>query len=326
MRVNFVQQQVDGSFFYRMKLPCETLRNQGLDARVVLTGVDVRDADVWVMNRPISQKAVQVIQELEESGRKVVVDIDDNFGAVRPAHSMFATAAEAHANTLLACKEASLVICTTQTLLDEYGSGHGVVIPNYIPESYLSIERRGHSGGAWVGWSGTRTSHPGNLEETRGQVAKAVRDGDAEFAYVGPKELAWEIKEALGKCRLKTSGWFRIQDYPKAIAELDIGIIPLCNTTFDHSKSWLKLAEYASVGVAGVASPSQPNKLLNSYGVGLIAERPKDWYRQISKLIKDADYREDIAETSREVMHLFTVEKNCNQWVDAFNRALRSDR
>lgn len=325
--INFVQQIQDGSNYYRIQLPCKALKAAGFDAELVNSGEEVRDADVWVFNRPATRKAVEVVMSLKDMDKRVIVDMDDRFDCLRPGHSLYGPRAEAaHEFSYLACKYADMVTGTTRGVLVAYGRGNSALVPNYIPRWYLELVGR-HTGPTKVGWSGTVSSHPNDLQVTNGQVARAIRDhpGSA-FAYVGPKEEQYVVRKAL-KIRdsVLTAGWFRFTDYPKALAEFDVGIVPLESCTFNDGKSWLKLLELSAVGVPTVASPTEPNKQLLDAGCGISAGHGSDWRRNVSKLLASADYRAEVAGRSREIAASKTVDGNIGEWADVILRAT-SDR
>lgn len=325
MRVNSYTYEQSGSDFYRVKLPAQTLKAQGLDIEYLNTGEEGRDADVLVLSRPASRKAVEVVCKLVAEGYAVVVDVDDLMGHVRPGHSLYGPRANAADGWLQwACREATMVTGTTQAIIDHYGFGHGRVVPNYIPEAYLSLGKKEQGGIPLVGWSGTVTSHPNDLQVTEGKVAKAIKACNADLAYIGPKEQASQVKSALkfnGKA--KVSGWFALEDYPKALAQLDVGIVPLETCMFNDGKSWLKGLEMASVGVPFVASPAADYRRLNERGIGRLAAFPNDWKRQLVALLDNEQDRIEEAEYGRHKASGLTIERHADEWADVFEEASR---
>lgn len=323
MRVNSYTYEDSGSNLYRVKLPAQTLKSQGFDIEYLNTGEEGRDADVLFFSRPASRKAVEVIIKLVAEGYAVVVDVDDMMSHVRPGHSLYGPRANAADGWIQwACKEATLVTGTTQTIIGKYGFGHGVVIPNYIPEWYLGVKKKEHSGPTRVGWSGTITSHPNDLQVTGGGVTKAIEACGADLAYIGPKEQVGAVKSALKfKGTAQVSGWFTLDDYPKALAQLDIGIVPLEDCTFNEGKSWLKGLEMASVGVPFIASPTREYQRLAEMGIGRLAAYPNDWKRRMVALLEDDQARLEEAEYARRKAAGLTIERHADEWADAFRVA-----
>jgi glycosyltransferase involved in cell wall biosynthesis len=118
--------------------------------------------------------------------------------------------------------------------------------------------------------------------------------------------------------------WVEFDDYPAALAGLDIGLVPLADTRFNRAKSGLKLAELAAAGVAAVASPTPDNRRLADEGIGLLADRPQDWERQLRRLAMSSDFRQEVVARSRAAMAAHTVEANSWKWLEAWHEATTS--
>jgi hypothetical protein len=73
--------------------------------------------------------------------------------------------------------------------------------------------------------------------------------------------------------------------------DLDIGLAPLEDTSFNAGKSCVKYYEYASVGTVTLASNVQPYSDEVNY---LTKNTFKDWYNKLEKLITDVEFRKKI--------------------------------
>lgn len=326
-------------------LPARALAAQGADVRIDTEGptcewsrpwaghklppewthvVSVRpyDADVIVMQRPARGAWHEVIPHLKAQGIRVVVDVDDLFDKIPKANRAYHDyqaggryPAVEHSNIDRCCQLADLVTCTTPLLAKRYGYGHAKVLPNLVPESYLSIERPFK----WrdlVGWSGIVGTHPGDLEETGGAVAQALAGTEWEFHTVGPPE---GVRRALGlSSEPSSTGLLAFESWAPALAELDVGIVPLGPSLFNEAKSALKASEFAAVGVPVIMSPTPDNLRLHRLGVGLVAESRGQWARLVSKLIASEELRSDLAGSGREVMATQTYEAHADRWLHAW--------
>lgn len=282
------------------------------------------DADVVVMQRPTRHFWSDMIPLLQEQGIKVVVDMDDDFDAIPPnhvSHQLFDPVASPPRNrnwARLACRRADLVTVTTPALLDRYGFGHGVVLPNLIPERYLKVEPEAQM--MVAGWSGSVGTHPGDLQVTGGSVARALEASPGwGFHVVGSGQ---GVRAALGLDEEPTNTgaqWVPFARYPDKLAELSVGIVPLEDSAFNRAKSGLKLLEMSAVGVPTVASPTPDNRRVNRLGMGVLADRPADWLKQLRALMRSADYRADLACRSREAAAGQTVEAHAERWVRAWS-------
>lgn len=311
--INVYPVDQDGSARYRLIWPAEAMIAQGLDVQLCSTGTVERDADTIVMNRPVREAQAQCVEELTGLGKRVIIDMDDWYSRIVQGHVAYGSNADAHIER--ACKAASGVTVTTPTLLEPYGFGHGSVWPNYVPEWTLDIKPGAEHAKPWVLWMGTVSSHPTDLQSTKGQVAKAMNECEAELAYIGPKYQGEYVRKFLSwKGKTHLAGWFDDQKLlMEAMASATVGIVPLDDTSFNSAKSALKMSEFAAVGVPAVGAATPDNIRLNKLGVGLIAKHPRDWYFHIRNLLRDENYRREIAERGREAMSKLTIEGHAHE-------------
>lgn len=340
-----------GCGMYRLIWPTVALTEQGADVTMVLPGdpsgwhlqgqfwtddqgrpelldVQTPDADVVVIQRPLKDLFVHAIPKLQARGVKVVVEIDDDFDTISRRNVSWENV-QPHlhphrnkAHLRRACELADLVTVTTPALAARYGKhGRVRIIPNYIPARYLDIRPPAHDG-VVVGWSGSIETHPDDLQVCGAGVAQAVSSTGATFAVIG---TGTGVKAALGLREPPLAcGWRPIDQYPEAVAQLDVGIVPLELTPFNEAKSALKGLEYAALGVPFVASPTGPYRTLVGRGVGLLADSPKAWKGTVGELVRNAEFRTNLAGQGREVAAGLTIEGHCGEWWDAWESVVNS--
>jgi len=340
-----------GCGFYRLIAACRALIRDGHDVDYVLDDepahrqlqaqwyedddgrhhvVDVvaPDADVVVFQRPLAAKMTKAIPMLQAKGVRVVVEVDDDFEHISPRNVSWPMVQPhlhpARNKVLLrrACEAADLVTVSTPALARLYGAhGRCVVVPNCVPESYLRIRQEAHDG-IFVGWSGSIDTHPDDLQVTGTGVARAIRATGATMAVVGTGK---GVRKALGLAEVPlTSGWRSLTDYPEALAQFDVGIVPLELSLFNEAKSYLKGLEMAAVGVPFVASPTGPYRELAERGAGVIAESPRQWEGLVKRLVRDTGYREELAHRGREAAATMTVERNAHRWLEAWESVVNT--
>lgn len=338
-----------GCGHFRMIWPGEALQAAGHDVTVVkaqdrhvrlhIKNQEVVDAeieaDVVVFQRLTHQWMSQAVSVLRRKGVAVVVDIDDDLTAVHPSNpawesmhprnvgrALRAGGTNMHSwrNLNRACRDASLVTVSTEALLKVYAPhGRGVVLPNYLPSIYDNVS---HIDSDVIGWPASFHSHPNDPEVVGGSIARAVRDG-AEFRMVGDPSGAGK---AFGLSEDPPGGGVPIQDWPVAVSTLGIGIAPLADTRFNTSKSWLKPLEMSAVGVPWVASPRAEYIRLNKLGAGVLAERPRAWYRELTRLRQSATLRSELSEAGRSVAKGLRIEDHAWRWMEAWEKALNNPR
>lgn len=349
MRVRIQHADRGGCGFYRLIWPAETLAGMGLDVATHnqwpeglrrrqgngldhLLSVDVGDADVVVLQRPMEGSVLESIPVMQRQGVAVVVELDDDFTALPRNHPARRGTAGVDRNgerrqfnrryLRLCCERADLVTCSTPAIGERYAPDHHVVVPNCVPAHYLTIAGADHDG-VRVGWTGSTQTHVGDLEAAGDGIARAL-DG-RPFYVVGTGE---GVAPALGldEHRIEAAGWLPIEDYPHAYADLDVAVVPLEDNDFNRAKSWLKGIEAAALGVPFVASPTDPYCELVAMGAGGLARTPDEWRIMVRLLIDNVDARQEIAGRGREVASHWTIEGNAWRWAEAWEQALNIRR
>lgn len=282
------------------------------------------DADVVHVHRPMSRHLVTALQILQDKGIAVSVDIDDDLRAI-PKGIPAWDPAQPHVNPdenwqwfTRAAHVADMVTCSTPALLDRYAAhGRGAVIENCVPPEWLT-RTPPHRETVTVGWSGSPSHHPHDLEQTGGMIAGAIEQTGATFHTIGGQDTL---------VKLGVEGtwepWVDIFEYPARLVQFDIGIVPLADSKFNRAKSWLKGLELAALGIPFVASPTPEYRRL---GAGLLAKRPRDWARHLRDLISDEDYRAETAAAGREVAACWTIDRHAHRWGEAWEQAATNRR
>jgi hypothetical protein len=318
-----------GSF--RMRWPGEACAAAGHDVRVVepkdrrlrvvMEGHTVRDVlDVDVLQRVTHAYMAQAVGVMRAKGITVVVDVDDDLSSIHPSNPAWAVhrpGAGLHSwhNVALACRNASLVTVSTPALLDVYARhGRGHVLPNYLPDYYYGIERVDSD---TIGWPGSYHSHPNDPESLGGAIARLVDEG-ADFVMRGDPTGAGR---AFGLAVDPPGGAVSIEEWPRAVASLGVGIAPLADTRFNAAKSFLKPMEMSACGVPWVASPRAEYRKLHEMGAGVLADRPRTWYRELKRLRESAALRAELSEAGRTVAEQLRLRDNAWRWAEAWARA-----
>jgi hypothetical protein len=292
--------------------------------RVVMDGHTVKDvlvdADVVVMQRVTHAYMAQAVGVMRAKGITVVVDVDDDLSSIHPSNPAWAVhrpGAGLHSwhNLALACRNASLVTVSTPALLDVYARhGRGHVLPNYLPDMYYGLPRTDSD---TIGWPGSFHSHPNDPDVVGGAVARLVDEG-ASFVMRGDPTGAGR---AFGLAGDPPGGGVPIEEWPRAVAELGIGIAPLADTKFNQAKSYLKPLELSACGVPWVASPRAEYARLHAMGAGVLADRPRVWYRELKRLRESAELRAELSEAGRAVAEQLRLSQHAWRWQDAWQRA-----
>lgn len=351
MKIVIYPADTTGCGHFRLIWPVEALRQAGLPAD---TTVEVRppqerdlklrmegervaevldvDADVMVFQRLTHSWMAQAVPLLRAQGVATVVDIDDDLGSIHPRNPAYEAmhprffgqrdparrTVRRHSWSQLtqACRDATLVTVSTPALLERYARhGRGHVLYNYLPDIYYGVP---HTDSDVIGWPAAIQSHPDDPSVLGGSVARLCGDG-ADFRIVGDPTgagAAFGLREdPSGRSGVGVAEW------PAAVAELGIGVAPLADTRFNACKSWLKPLEMSALGVPWVASPRAEYARLHGRGAGALADTPRRWHKELSRLMKNPGLRLERAEAGRAVAEGLRLRDHAWRWLEAWSRA-----
>lgn len=340
MRVIVVPNRSDAMGYYRLMWPALALQQQGYDVHIShgdnaikwlpdkdgnVADVNTPECDVVVIQRCTQRLLVQIIQLWQQRGVKVVMDLDDDFrhidAAANPsAYNLLHTDdREVHWKyTEQAIDIVDGLVVSVQALHDMYG---GMIVRNQIPSWYLDVYRMPVADiFGWTGGIKLRRTDP----EVVGLAFRWLQGDGYRMGVIGPPD---GIKDAF---RLRdepvSPGMLRIDDYAEHMSRFAVGTAPAKNIRFNQSKSWLKMLEYAALGVPCVVSPIPEYMELWRQGVGVVAYTPKDWYHSVTELLTDKTYAESLSAAGREVASRRTIEGNADLWWRAWTATLNEPR
>ena len=336
---------------YRLVWPADVLKSLGHDivilpptkdsgflakfreepnGKQVLTALQIpTDADVIVIQRPAHEFQPQMVDMLRSNGVAVVVDMDDDMSSIDQGNVAYHTY-HPRSNTpyswrhaIESCKKATFVTTSTRRLQKVYAAhGRGMVLDNYVPAKCLTYQ--GAQTGAF-GWAGTTQSHPNDLQVT-GRTVQQLIDAGLPFRVVGGKSRVQQVLQL--REEPVVTGSVDLTEWVQTIARTyDVGLIPLAQTPFNSAKSRLKGIEHMAAGVPWVASPREEYRRLHrESGCGFLAERPKDWYNHVQRLMGDEVLRKEQTEMGKEFMKDQTYQAQGWRWAEAWETALKIQR
>ena len=126
-------------------------------------------------------------------------------------------------------------------------------------------------------------------------VQRLMKENDNLYLkVVGLLDIPEELQEF--KSRILTAPFVSWLELPKIIASIDINLAPLEVSIFNEAKSENKWVEAALCKVVTVASNFGAFKTCIKDGEdGLLCNNEEEWYEKLSKVIKDKQYRNKIA-------------------------------
>lgn len=164
-----------------------------------------------------------------------------------------------------------------------------------------------------IGWSGSNTTIEHFkyaipflkiLKEKYGKAIDFKVIGDASYTNkeLGIQGIAWTSETEVS-----------------AMADIDIGIMPLPNDEWAKGKCGLKGLTYMALEIATIMSPVGVNSEIIQHGEnGFLAETTQEWVNCIELLINDSSLREKLGKNARKtVEQRYSVEANKQLYINA---------
>lgn len=313
----------DGSAcgYYRIRLPFDLMRSNGLDVRYARTGDGLDDDPYPII---VAQRMGYPGFELQWlkmwRDHRLVWETDDDLWSVDPSNER---AAKVFTPELLHAVEtcastAHLVTVSTEPLADVMRrfNPNVVVIPNHVDGGLFEVPRR-RAARLTVGWAGG-DSHKRDWQAIAPNVRRFLnRNPDVDFHMIGA--------DYRRECRLRGrwTGWSSsLRDYYMNI-DFDIGLAPLVPSVFNRSKSHIKALEYAALGIPVIASDVAPYRDFVIDGVtGFLVSADHQWEARLRDLVNDEAMREAMGAKAREHARQFSINEGWKLWENAYRTLL----
>ena len=330
----------------------ELLKHSGEEVEDMLL-----DSDVVFMQSPCGIECTLEYIKLYQLGKASIADFDDNLFDCHPLNPGYATLGLHNVDVTLAdgTKEAlwkdeklgfsikdnakrfcsfidTLLVANTVTTTTSYlrnelvessskDSNDFRIIPNSIDFNLFRPFPKRQNKKLRIGW----TASDSHLLEGR-MVMEIIhelykRRNDFEFVILGNME---KLRFVAGDFPIEWHGFVDLEVYPLKLASLnlDIGICPLENHSFNKSKSALKWSEYGAMKIPTVCSNIEPYWCVKDGEDGLMASSTQQFVDQICLLMDNEQKRLKMSEAIYERnFEEFNIDKNCELWLETFERA-----
>jgi glycosyltransferase involved in cell wall biosynthesis len=120
--------------------------------------------------------------------------------------------------------------------------------------------------------------------------------------------------------------WVPLPNLSRQLSAFDIGIAPLSHAVaINHTRSNIKLKEYAAVGVPWLASPIGPYTGLGEKQGGRLV--PDDrWFDELDTLVRNDRARRKLAKRASRWGREQALSRNTAQWEQALSHAIARAR
>ena len=308
-------QLADVIMLYQGAHPIDIFQDQRLQKADIVIGQRIYDKS-WLAG---------IFTQRDRFGFKFLYEIDDSLDTIDQSNPAFKFFRYKNKREVLdiyhnALRYSDAVITTTEYLAKESEQwvNKAYVLPNGIDPSeifYENIPKSSYTDAIRIGWW-AGSSHQDDIMvvlNVLDQMMEKYQNVELFFWGFMPDKNIFHISQQHGLIN-KSYEYFanfykkyksRIIFYPFVETELfhpllstfqfDIVIAPLKCSTFDESKSELKLVESGFLKIPVVASPIFPYKKLIKNGInGFIADKTIDWIRYLDLLISNPAKRREI--------------------------------
>lgn len=280
---------------------------------------------LWMSYFSDSKLASEMFYHRDKFGKKVVIDLDDNYLDVAESHSLydkFKPTKKDRAFTSTILSFADVITVSTEPLrqkIDEHMrrvyklEKKIVVVPNMNQLSdwnYKPAEKDPEK--IVIGYAGSN-SHYDDLAMFLPHLAKIMNKyKNVHFEImgsVGEKEAIRLFnnfsEDAKKRCDM-IPATMSFHEYPEHLASMkwDIGVAPLVDTAFTRCKSSIKFFEYSMYKIPIIASivypyyvPAFGRDVITHDETGLLV-RPGEWYEALEELVLRPEKRIKLAESA----------------------------
>jgi glycosyltransferase involved in cell wall biosynthesis len=288
-------------------------------ARRVFSAMDVARFDAVICEQEALPFAPAFTESLfQRKNVPYFLDFDD------AAHIKYET------NSLLQSKISSLIaradgVVVGNEYLRNYASqftNRVTVIPTVVDLSRYPIRQNSlaNSADVRVGWIGTPST--GVFLESLSNVFQTLqsRFPDLRFRFIGATPRLNNPN-----LNIEFAPWSEETEI-ELLAECDIGIMPVPDTSFTRGKCGLKLIQYMACWLPAVASPVGANcTIVADEETGFLAGSPEQWFEKLSALIADPALRRRFGEAGRRrIDRQYSRDEGFARWMSVVGRAQES--
>ncbi len=239
----------------------------------------------------------------------IVVDTDDNVHATRPfnpGYRGYYPGSEAMMWNRKTIQEMDAVTVSTEhlKLVHQRDNENIYVIPNRVELNRWKIVPREKHDEIRIGLLVSASHHEDVKLLVNVLPIVLSKNSKVHFYYTNMFSYMFEGLEKAFPDRVHRMPWIPLKQWPEMVSQygFDIGLAPLVDNMFNRAKSNLRYLEYSSAGMAVVASPVEPYKMIIDGETGLLASTPKEWVNAIDYLIKNKDSRDNLVKNAQKMI------------------------
>lgn len=300
---------------YRIVLPLTHLSSERFDVSWGAPPPDIHDYDV-VIGQRLAGPNVGWENLCRDPDIMTVYDIDDDLLNVDPANTIpYQVYAPLVADTQRNIALADVVTCSTPNLANLLRTinPNVVVLPNCITPDVVQRPIQSMHNPFVIGWAGSMfhaQDWPGMPE-----ILATIRS-------IAPHVSVHTVgADYTGGVSSHNIGFVPIPHLYDAL-RFSVGIAPLLRSTFNESKSWIKVLEYAAVGIPAVTTAWGQYPEWVEHGVnGFIVHNDRHWVDFLLALTDPAVHAR-MSAAARAKAAQYTIDRLAYLWANVYEGAL----
>jgi hypothetical protein len=280
------------------------------------------DAGVALIHRHADLTPSLQLEREVAAGRRLVYDVDDPIwlSGTRAAggHRLAGFKAGRRKARWLASKAAH-VIAGNEILAEWLGrySDQVTVVPSVVETREADLRLHDDRETVVLGWIGSHTTAPylAPVIECAGRIADVLHGRRLKLLLVGVRSVP------SAKVEYESLPW-SVEAERRALAEMDIGVMPLPNNPWTRAKCAYKAIQYMAAGVPVIADDVGITRRVVG-DAGLIPGDRSEWGEAVVQLATDVDMRRELGRRGRKRAERdFSVER----WSPVVARILQGER
>lgn len=323
----FTESQNGACARYRAYLPAQALNEAGWYCR---TSVEwqpkmLDEFDIFVFQRINQKEGVILIDELNKVGKYTIYDIDDDLlhiPASSPVQQLMLEHLDMIGAQMLAISKCRAVTVTTDKLKESLMgiTPNTYVLPNLVrAQSWVDLEPLRYQSDKYsvvLGWAGSNT-HKDALELLEEPLNIIIDRYPQVFVVMMGDALPFKFPVS----RHVVVPWGKYRLFQSVLLGWDIGLAPLGPTTFNQSKSNLRLLELGMAGKCAIASDwGEYTKLIDPGQTGWLCRDTHDWIEHLSMMIEDRTARETMGRNLRQAISPWELYNGIGARINLYNK------
>jgi glycosyltransferase involved in cell wall biosynthesis len=277
------------------------------------------EAPTVVVQRQVDLAPSLALERAAASGRRLVYDVDDAVwlsGRHTGGHPAGVLKGAARKVRWLA-ERAEHTIAGNEILAEHLAAYGGpvTVVPSLVDPAYYPVRAHGQGEALTLGWIGSPTTAP-YLEPVAPVLERFAMESSQPVRLLVVGGSSPEIAGV----RVEEREWSP-QAERQALAEMDVGLMPLADTPWTRGKCAYKALQYMAAGIPPVADDVGVSGATIG-GAGYAVSGTERWLEALQALAADANLRARLGETGRRRVE---EEFSPARWLPTIAAILRGD-